>query len=473
MPITSRNILISLFLVLIVAVAIQDGMFMDGQLYGIVAKNLAHQVSDFWHPWLSDSYMKAGRPYFMEHPPLGFFFQSLAFKILGDSMYTERIYEIIMALLHIFCLIKIWQSVPFSNKEYGSYYGLSIFFWLITPIVFWSFANNVMENTMGVFTSIAIWMGILVIQRLKHNFIYLLLFSISIFCASMVKGFPGLYPFAFFFLAYIFTQNISLKKTIGFTALSVGIVSLIYFLLLTFSKDAYQYLSFYVYERVYHRTQNELVTNSHFYIFFRVFSELLPALIFIFILYLFSKWNKIKIQLDTSELKWGLLFIALGLAGSLPIAITLVQKGFYVLASFVPFSIGLAMLSVSLVKKCKDLLSEKIVHILKPLSYFILIGSFTYTFFCIGKIERDKNDLEYAKEISKCVPKNTVLNTKHSIFESWSFQFFLIRYYDITLNVLEEKGDYFLYDKNDQVGSEFTILPCTLGNDYVIYKKNQ
>ena len=80
MYLSSRNIIFSIFLILIASMALQDGMFMDGQLYGIVAKNLAFGESSFWKPWLSDSYLKSGKPYFMEHPPFGFFLQSIAFK---------------------------------------------------------------------------------------------------------------------------------------------------------------------------------------------------------------------------------------------------------------------------------------------------------------------------------------------------------------------------------------------------------
>src|SRR5688572_2071285 len=87
-----------IMLVLVLPVLLQDGMFMDGVQYACVSRNLANGDGTFWFPWLHDSWVKADSPYFMEHPPLVYGIQSIFFRVLGDTMYTERIYSLFTLL---------------------------------------------------------------------------------------------------------------------------------------------------------------------------------------------------------------------------------------------------------------------------------------------------------------------------------------------------------------------------------------
>ena len=81
---------------------VQDGMFMDGQQYACVAKQLADGNGAFWFPHLSATWSKAGSSFFMEHPPLVYGIQSFYFYVFGSSLYTERIYDFSILILNFY-----------------------------------------------------------------------------------------------------------------------------------------------------------------------------------------------------------------------------------------------------------------------------------------------------------------------------------------------------------------------------------
>ena len=63
------------------------GMFVDGVTYASIARNLAEGRGSFWSP----SYTATLYPQFHEHPPLGFWLQSLWFRVFGDHLFVERL----------------------------------------------------------------------------------------------------------------------------------------------------------------------------------------------------------------------------------------------------------------------------------------------------------------------------------------------------------------------------------------------
>ncbi|MEO6304873.1 MAG: hypothetical protein ABIP51_17060, partial [Bacteroidia bacterium] len=118
---------ISIILGLTLAVIVQDGMFMDGMLYTCVSKNLANGIGSFWFPVFS-KYGFGGLSTFHEHPPLVFAIQAVFFKVLGNGMYTERIYILFTIALTCFLIICIWKYInkDADEKRIG---WLPLFFW--------------------------------------------------------------------------------------------------------------------------------------------------------------------------------------------------------------------------------------------------------------------------------------------------------------------------------------------------------
>ena len=143
---------ISFFIGLLVPILIQDGMFLDGVTYSSISKNLAHGIGSIWKP----HYTKVLYPVFYEHPPLVFGIQSLFFKILGDGMYTERIYTLITAIFTLLGIVACWRLV-FKQHPMQEYSWLPVLLWITVPLIFWSYKNNLLENTLSVFTLFSVY----------------------------------------------------------------------------------------------------------------------------------------------------------------------------------------------------------------------------------------------------------------------------------------------------------------------------
>src|SRR5262245_58272077 len=86
---TSRSPLLllalSIYCLLVFPRMLSYGMFIDGTAYASIARNMAEHYGSFWRP----SYTTTANPIFYEHPPLGFWLQSWAYRLYGDSVYVE------------------------------------------------------------------------------------------------------------------------------------------------------------------------------------------------------------------------------------------------------------------------------------------------------------------------------------------------------------------------------------------------
>ncbi|NPA68702.1 MAG: hypothetical protein GXO50_08845, partial [Chlorobi bacterium] len=150
----------SLFLIILTPALFTDGMFMDGTIYAVLSRNLAEGNGTFWHLHFSDTLLSD----FKEHPPLAFYLGSLLFKLLGDNIFTERIYSLFTGVI---TAVLIALAVKTFDKNRGKEVSLiSLFVWLSFPLVNWTYANNMLENTMTVFILIS---TVFVLKSLKND----------------------------------------------------------------------------------------------------------------------------------------------------------------------------------------------------------------------------------------------------------------------------------------------------------------
>ncbi|MBI9034583.1 MAG: glycosyltransferase family 39 protein [Bacteroidales bacterium] len=140
-------ITVAIFMGLISPFLLADGMFMDGVLYAAISNNLSQGIGNFWDLHLTNTL----HPHFHEHPPLAFGIQSLFFMLFGDSIFIERLYSLSTFIITGFIITRIWYKV--TNASYHKLAWLPVLFWIITPLVTWAAPNNMLENTMMVFTS--------------------------------------------------------------------------------------------------------------------------------------------------------------------------------------------------------------------------------------------------------------------------------------------------------------------------------
>lgn len=437
--------IISIFIILIVPVLIKDGMFMDGQQYSCVSMNLANGLGSFWFPFLNQTWHRCNSIFFMEHPPLVYWLQSLFFNVLGYGMYTERIYSFLAAIANAFIISLIWKLIFHDEKEIKKMSWLPILFWIIIPVCFWSFQNNMMENTMGIFTSLSVFFSLKGLTgNKKHTIIYLLVSGVFIFLASFSKGVPGFFPLVVPFICWFTYRNISFIKSALFTFILFAVPVIIYSLLII-NDNAYESLRFYLFERVLCRISEDVTAESHFYIIYRLFCELIPGIllctIFFFIFKRGSPGRKYFFKNINS-----LLFFLIGTAGSLPIMLTMAQKSFYFVPSLAFFALSLAILVAPGIKQLVSHIDcrKTIFRIFFIFSVALFIFSFSYSALQIGKASRDSEMLSDVYKIGKTVPQKSILNSDKKLFEKWNLQFYLYRYFLISIDPTYNIHQYYL-----------------------------
>lgn len=422
-----RIFTLAIFIVLIVPLLVQDGMFMDGVLYATVAKNQAEGFGSFWYPIFADTWNKHGVPTFHEHPPLVFGIQSLFFKIFGTSIYVERFYSFLTAFLTAWLIHLNWKILFQNQKELSNFSWLPILFWIIIPVCFWSFQNNMHENTMGVFTLASTYFLLkFYFQKPKNR--YLIIGGIFIFLASFCKGVPGIFPLAFPFLIWISHRNISFVNVIHHTLLLCLIAFGIYALLMV-HEPARESLIFYFENRLLDRIDSDPTVGNRFYIVGRLFQELLPPLILGVLIVFFSKLKTNTITFNNLDLKNGLLFFLLGFAGTLPLLLTLVQKGFYMVHALPYFGIGIALiivpnLTIFFKKQSTEIINNKTFTIL---SSMLLIGAILFSSLQFGKSKRDENMLHDVYLLKNILPAKAHITLEKSIHQDWGLKVYLMR----------------------------------------------
>jgi len=178
-----RLSLLALYAVLLWFVApywLQEGMFMDGQIYAAVAQNLADGLGSFWAP----VYQPSSPVPYSEQLPMFTGMESLLFRLLGGSLWTERVF---MALAWIataagLCALQVrWW--PERGRDSAIW---MVAVWSSAPLVGWGMGNHVQEMWMAPF---AVW----AVVAMSHSR-WVWLGGLLTVAAALFKGPQGLFP---------------------------------------------------------------------------------------------------------------------------------------------------------------------------------------------------------------------------------------------------------------------------------------
>jgi 4-amino-4-deoxy-L-arabinose transferase-like glycosyltransferase len=452
---------LTLMIALILPVSLQDGMFMDGVLYACVSNNLSQGIGSPWFLKFSELGF-ADLTTFHEHPPLIFWIQSLFYKVFGNSFYVERLYSFATALGAAWLIHKNWKLVNYKNPNLANNAWLAVIFWMIIPIVFWSFQNNMQENTMSLFSLTAVYFALKALLLKQKIFLNLFLTGLMIFAASFAKGVPGFFPLVIVFAVWLFFRTISFKQMILYSLFVLLSTALCYGLIL-FSAEARESLSIYVFERLLGRIEAQPTQDSHFYILIRLFMEILPLIVFVFLFHLVYRIKKIPHQLDKDKLRIVGFFFFMGICGSIPIMLTLVQKTFYIGASMPFFGIALAMLAAPGFSKGLSNMdtAKKSFKFFKGSMVLGIVVALVVSFTQIGKVSRNNEVLNDVYEIAEIVPDHSLMSVDPLLFDHWDLHVYLMRYFNISMdNRKEVHQDYLLIDKSIpfEVDSAYQIV---------------
>lgn len=410
----------------IVVPLFQDGMFMDAVQYTAVAHNMSQGYGTFWHPEFS---MRGVSNYdgFYEQPPLGIFLLSVFYRLCGDSLYVERIFILICLIATLLLIRAIWRYIFKSQSSEKNFWPLPILLFCITPIIIWTYDSFMLENIMIIWILAAVF---LLLKNADNFKLYnVVLAAIFIFLASFTKGIPGLFPLIMPVIQCMLGMQ-NWKKAL----ISVGIImaTLTGIYLVIFSiPEAQTFYDYYLFDRTTYRINSMPTVTYRGYIFTRLLLELLPAAGITGLLILI---NRRKAAIDKKTLRIGMLFIFLGLAGSLPLMLTMIQKGFYLVPCFPFFAIGLSLFILGFQKPKVELTPSKTVKIVR----YIVLGTLSITFIFnltkLGTPNRDNDLLSDLKTLSPYIEKEEIIYSPNAMWNNWAMQSYLMRYYNKSMD---------------------------------------
>jgi Dolichyl-phosphate-mannose-protein mannosyltransferase len=421
-------------------------MFLDGMLYTCVSHNLSNGIGTFWFPQYSPSYFNAGSPFFQEHPPLVFGIQSLFFRLLGDSMYVERFYTFLTMCISAFLINILWRTIFKEEEALKKISWLPILFWITIPSCSWSYSNNMMENTMGLFTLAAVIVIFKAVESKRNKSGTLVFSGVFIFLATMSKGVSGFFPIALPFLYWIIFRKKPILIVILQTLLILSVPAILYFILFILPQSQ-ESLSFYLTKRLLGRIYNDPTVVNRFYILKRLFSELIPQILIILMIIMVTKLKKNNVPL-ISNIPLSTFFFAIGLAATAPMILTRVQRGFYLVPSFPYFAIGFSILIAPIVLNFKEEFSTKIrkFEIFKIFNTILFVFAISFSLMQKDKTVRDRDMLHDVHTIGNTIPNKSAITVNQDIANTYVLECYFIRYYNISLYIDEPK-DYLMIKK--------------------------
>jgi hypothetical protein len=430
---TPFNIFVlAVFIGLIAPLAIQDGMFMDGQIYAAVSHNLANGYGTFWFPTFSKYFMAE----YSEQLPLFFWIQGAFFKVLGSSIYTERIFSFIMAMITAWNISLIWKLIYHDQPQLKVLTWLPIFYWIMIPVISWSYIHNVEEVLMSVFATASVYFTLKGFITNKNLVLNILISGILIFLTSFCKGVQGLFPIVTIAFYWLFYKNISFKKALGYSLL-LSLVPVIIYGFLLWNDTSYQSIENYFNNRIVRTFTKSYsaTTDNHFSLLKQIFEQLIP--VFILLLLSFAAF-RVKLKKALVSINWKPFgfFISLGLAGSLPLMVTLEQRGFYLTTSLPFTALALAGIGAAYLNPVLSLLDKnsKGLRNFKIVSIIGLIGVLVLTGYNYGKSKRNEDELHDMYAIGNSIPENTDITIPRSLHGNYALRAYFIRHFHISLD---------------------------------------
>jgi len=402
---------------------LRDGMFMDAVQYTAVAHNMSQGYGTFWQPEFSMRGV-SGYAEFYEQPPLGIFLLSVFYNLFGDSMYVERVFVLLCLICTIFLIRSIWKNILREHSGLHSYFTLPVFLFCCVPIIIWTYDSFMLENVMVLWILGAV---LFQIRSMHGSYLFNVIFAgICIFLATFTKGIPGLFPLCLPFLLGI-TKIYKRVRVIKTTVLLIATVVIIYLVLFCIP-DARNFYRQYFLDRTVFRLDNMPTVQYRGYILLRLILELLPisgiTAILVFL-------NRKKQVIDKQLFSWAFVFLLLGIAGSLPMMLTRIQKGFYLVPAMPFFALGLALIIVCFVRfPVLSSIGRKQLHLLQWSIIILLSVAILYQAKDLPTPNRDADLLHDLKALSPHFAEAEIIYSPNAMWNNWPMQCYLMRYYN-------------------------------------------
>lgn len=448
----------SIFALLLLPALIQQGMFLDGVTYACIARNLANGLGDFSHP----HYTATLYPTFYEQPPLVFWLQSLFFRVFADFFWVERLYSFCMALLAALGIVSNWRL--FCKSPVGSISEwLPVLWWLMAPITFWAFSNNMLECTMSVFVLFSAYFAAKSVLGGNHWLLLAAAFFIAaaVLCKGPVGFFPVVVPCA---MAVAFAPQTLLRAALS----SVGLLLLSLLLLALFIHSVpgmQEYLDKYLKTQLLPTLSGarENSAKNPFHFLLDLVSQIaIPGVLLVFML---AKRGFGRFSLP----KPAIYFFLLGIAGSFPLALSPKQSVHYLVPAIPFFALGFAHIFSDFLAWPEPAKTRRSI-LIERIAWFVLVVSVVISLSFWGKFRRDHDTILAVQTICKHVGEGTTLSVPAHFSSQWLLHAYFARIGNVRLDTRNAQN-FALTEKNGAAPEGYVALDLGLTEWSVWQKK--
>lgn len=423
---------------------VQQGMFMDGIQYACVSKNLAEGYGSFWFPFLSPFWCQNGAFHFFEHPPLFYWVESWFFHIPGAGAYAEKIFCAVLWLLNAGFIYNLWKLI--YGKDHGKkrFGWLPLLLWTITPVCFWCFHNNMIEILVSLFMLSSVYFGLcFLMDEQKKKYRYLVLSAALLYAGFLTKGMVALFPLSLCLVFALTHRKLSLQKALLYTGIIIVVFATLFLAVYLISPSANYMLNFYFKERLLSRIEQTPTTSNRFELLFDLVSQLLPVLIITVVIFLIQLTRK-RLPARNEGRGWFWFFLLMGFCGSMPIMLTMVQKGFYFMPSLGFYALAFSVLILGFFRSCRINVQQVSYKVFMGLSLSLAAASVVFVTWSAGKFSRDEAVLKDVHELGALINREGTINVDMDVYCTWNFQFYLQRYHRVYLDPTKTYRSYLL-----------------------------
>lgn len=423
---------------------VQQGMFMDGIQYACVSKNLAEGYGSFWFPFLSPFWCQNGAFHFFEHPPLFYWVESWFFRIPGAGAYAEKIFCAVFWLLNAGFIYRLWKLIYGKDHDKKSFGWLPVLLWTITPVCFWCFQNNMIEIQVSLFVLTSVYFGLrFVLDEQTKKYHYLVLSAVLLYAGFLTKGLVALFPMALYLVFALTHRKLSLGKAFLYTGITIAVFATLFMVVYLTSPSANYMLNFYFKERLLSRIEQTPTTSNRFELLFDLVSQLLPVLIIVAGAFSIQRIRKLLPARNEGR-RWFWFFLLMGFCGSMPIMLTMVQKGFYFMPSLSFYALAFSALILGFFPSCRFNVQHVFYSMFKWLSLLLSVASVVWVICSAGKFSRDEAVLNEVHELGTLMEREGTINVDMDVYCTWNYQFYLQRYHRVYLDPTKTYRNYLL-----------------------------
>ena len=164
------------------------------------------------------------------------------------------------------------------------------------------------------------------------------------------------------------------------------------------------------------------------------------------------------------------MFFCIGMSGSVPLTLTMVQKGWYMVPSFPYFALSFALLIVPFIYKpiSKWSMQSYNYKTFVFVSILLFVSVLVFSGMQKGKISREQDIVSDVYKVGSVVPRFSTITVPLEMYDQYDFilQGFLVRYFNISISPYRQ---YRYYLKEKDINSEVPNIYRKVDMDLINY----